>query len=180
MGVVYEARDPKLGRLLAVKLLPEGALAGETARARFLREAQNASSLNHPNIATIYEVGEDAGETCIAMELVEGRPLSAAMDREGLAPETALRYALEISAGLAHARERGIVHRDQKPANVVVSADGHIKILDFGLAKTVRYSRKCWRVLRRSVAARPMSSAPRFFATCRCLCRRACRRACSP
>ncbi len=135
MGVVYKARDPKLGRLLAVKLLPEGALAGETARARFLREAQNASSLNHPNIATIYEIGEDAGETYIAMEFVEGHPLSAVIDHEGLALETALRYAVEISAGLAHAHERGIVHRDLKPANVVVTADGHVKILDFGLAK---------------------------------------------
>ncbi|HLY04743.1 MAG TPA: protein kinase, partial [Rhizomicrobium sp.] len=135
MGVVYKARDPKLGRLLAVKLLPEGALADALARARFLREAQNASSLNHPNIATIYEIGEDAGETYIAMEFVEGRPLSAVIDREGLALETALRYALEISAGLAHAHERGIVHRDLKPANVVVTADGHVKILDFGLAK---------------------------------------------
>jgi serine/threonine protein kinase len=124
MGVVYRARDPKLGRLLAVKLLPEGALADRTSRERFLREAQNASSLNHPNIATIYEIGEDAGETYIAMEFVEG-----------LALETALRYALEISAGLAHAHERGIVHRDLKPANVVVTADGHVKILDFGLAK---------------------------------------------
>lgn len=135
MGVVYKARDPKLGRPLAVKLLPEGALADATARARFVREAQNASSLNHPNIATIYEIGEDAGETYIAMEFVEGRPLSAATDREGLALETALRYALEISAGLAHAHERGIVHRDLKPGNVVVTADGHVKILDFGLAK---------------------------------------------
>jgi eukaryotic-like serine/threonine-protein kinase len=135
MGVVYKARDTKLGRRLALKFLPDGVLADATARARLLREAQNASSLNHPNIATIYEVGEEAGQVYIAMELVEGRPLTAVIQRDGLALETALRYGLEISAALAHAHDRGIIHRDLKPANVVITADGHVKVLDFGLAK---------------------------------------------
>ncbi len=135
MGVVYKARDTKLGRLLALKLLPEGALADETARKRLLREAQNASALNHPNIATIYEVGEDASQIYIAMELVEGRPLNTLLQRGGLANETVVSYGLQISAALAHAHERGIMHRDLKPANVVIAAGGHVKVLDFGLAK---------------------------------------------
>lgn len=135
MGVVYKARDTKLGRQLALKLLPEGVLADKTARARFLREAQNASALNHPNIATIYEVGEDAGQVYIAMELVEGQPLSALIKRDGLSLETVVRYGLEISGALTHSHERGIVHRDLKLANVVITVDGHAKVLDFGLAK---------------------------------------------
>jgi serine/threonine protein kinase len=135
MGVVYKARDIKLGRLLALKLLPEAALADPTARARLLREAQNASSLNHPNIATIYEAGEDAGRIYIAMELVEGQPLNTLLRRNGLAIETVNRYGLQICAALAHAHERGVVHRDLKPANVVVTTDGQAKVLDFGLAK---------------------------------------------
>jgi eukaryotic-like serine/threonine-protein kinase len=140
MGVVYMARDTKLGRLLALKVLAEGSLAGATARARLLREARNASALNHPNIATIYEAGEDAGQVYIAMELVEGRPLSAVIQREGLAPETVIRYGLEMAAALSHAHERGMVHRDLKPANVVVTTDGHVKVLDFGLAKRLSAS----------------------------------------
>jgi serine/threonine protein kinase len=135
MGVVYKARDIKLGRLLALKLLPEAALTDPAARARLLREAQNASSLNHPNIATIYEVGEHAGRIYIAMELVEGQPLNTIVRSDGLAIETVVRYGLQISAALAHAHERGVVHRDLKPANVVVTTDGQAKVLDFGLAK---------------------------------------------
>jgi serine/threonine protein kinase/Tol biopolymer transport system component len=135
MGVVYKARDTQLGRLLALKLLPESVLVSEASRTRLLREAQNASALNHPNIATIYQVGEDAGRTYIAMELVEGQSLGALLKRDGLAFETVIRYGIEISAALAHAHERGIVHRDLKPANIVITADGHAKVLDFGLAK---------------------------------------------
>ena len=135
MGVVYKARDTRLGRVVALKLLLDGALADQTARARFLREAQNASSLNHPNIATIYEVGQDAGEIYIAQEFVDGRPLSEVIQHDGLALETALRHGLEISAALAHAHEHGIVHRDLKPANVVITSGGQVKVLDFGLAK---------------------------------------------
>ena len=137
MGVVYKARDVKLGRVLALKLLPERALADPTARTRLLREAQNASALNHPNIATIYEVGEDDGRVYIAMEFVAGQPLNAVLRRDGLPVEMVLRYGLQISAALAHAHERGVVHRDLKPANVVITDDGHAKVLDFGLAKRV-------------------------------------------
>jgi serine/threonine protein kinase/Tol biopolymer transport system component len=135
MGVVYKARDLKLGRLLALKFPPEGSLATQPARARLLREAQHASALNHPNIATIYDAGEDSGRVYIAMELVEGQPLSVLVKPEGLPTETVLRYGLQISTALAHAHERGVIHRDLKTANVVITGDGHAKILDFGLAK---------------------------------------------
>ena len=135
MGVVYKARDLKLGRLLALKFPPEGAFANEAARSRLLREAQHASALNHPNIATIYDAGEDSGRVYIAMELVEGQPLSLLVKPEGLPTETLLRHGLQISAALAHAHERGVIHRDLKTANVVITPDGHAKVLDFGLAK---------------------------------------------
>jgi Tol biopolymer transport system component/tRNA A-37 threonylcarbamoyl transferase component Bud32 len=135
MGIVYKARDLKLGRLLALKFLPEGALANEAARARLLREAQHASALNHPNIATVYDAGEEAGRVYISMELVEGQPLSLLVKPEGLATETVVRYGLQVSAALYHAHDRGVIHRDLKTANIVITADGNAKVLDFGLAK---------------------------------------------
>src|SRR3989344_163280 len=110
MGVVYRARD------------------------HLLREARAASSLNHPHICHIYEVGEAEGRAYIAMELVEGRPLSGMVPAEGLPVEAALRYGAQVAAALAHAHERGIVHRDLKSANIVVTAEGRAKVLDFGLA----------------------------------------------
>jgi len=137
MGIVYKARDTKLDRYVALKCLRDAEHTDESARARLLREAKNASALNHPNIATIYEVGESGGLAYIAMEFVEGRPLSTLIERGLLAPETAVRYGLEIAAALAHAHERGIVHRDLKPANVMITAAGSAKVLDFGLAKKV-------------------------------------------
>jgi serine/threonine protein kinase/Tol biopolymer transport system component len=135
MGVVYKARDTKLGRVVALKFPLQGALADETARTHLLREAQNASALNHPNIATIYEVGEVSGEVYISMEFVEGGPLKAMVPRDGMAVETAIRFGIQIAEALAHAHEHGIVHRDLKTANIVITADGQAKVLDFGLAK---------------------------------------------
>jgi len=135
MGVVYKARDTKLGRLVALKFLRGAGVDGDAARAPLLREARHASALNHANIATIYEVGESDGRAYIAMEHIEGRTLSAALERDSVAPETAVRYGLEISAALAHAHERGIIHRDLKPANVMITSAGHVKVLDFGLAQ---------------------------------------------
>ena len=135
MGVVYKARDTILGRFVALKFLRGDERDGSAARARLLREAKNASALNHPHIATVYEVGESGGRAYIAMEFVEGRSLSDVIRRDSLAPETATRYGLEISAALAHAHEHGIVHRDLKPANVMITAAGIVKVLDFGLAR---------------------------------------------
>jgi eukaryotic-like serine/threonine-protein kinase len=135
MGVVYKARDTKLQRPVALKFLRGRESYGDAAAARLLHEARSASALNHPHIATIYEVGESDGRAYIAMEFVEGRSLSSVLERGALAPETAVRYGLEIASALAHAHERGIVHRDLKPANVMITAAGSAKVLDFGLAK---------------------------------------------
>jgi serine/threonine protein kinase len=123
MGVVYRARDTQLERPVALKVVAD-AQVGERARARLMREARTASALNHPNICTIYEAGEAEGETYIAMELVEGRPLSALIGKAGLPVETVIRYATQIADALAHAHDRGIVHRDLKGANVMVTPEG--------------------------------------------------------
>jgi eukaryotic-like serine/threonine-protein kinase len=135
MGVVYRAEDTALGRTVALKFLSSQIVQDPKRVERFRDEARNASSLNHPNICTIYEVGEQEGEMFIAMEYVEGRPLSESLRDGGMAVETLLRYGRQISGALEHAHERGIVHRDLKPANVVITPDGTAKILDFGLAK---------------------------------------------
>jgi eukaryotic-like serine/threonine-protein kinase len=135
MGVVYHAEDTALGRDVALKFLP-AQICHDPKRVERLRyEARTASSLNHPNICTIYEVAEDQGELFIAMEYVEGKPLSELLKKRSLPVETILRYAQQIAAGLEHAHERGIIHRDLKPVNVVVTPAGDAKILDFGLAK---------------------------------------------
>ncbi len=131
MGLVYQARDTKLERLVALKFLRGADRDGDSVETLLLREARSASALNHPHIATIYEVGESDGRAYIAMELVEGRPLSAVLERDSLAPETAVRYGLEIAAALAQAHDRGIVHRDLKPANVMITTAGSVKVLDF-------------------------------------------------
>jgi len=135
MGVVYRAEDTALGRTVALKFLSSQIAQDPKRVERFRDEARTASSLNHPNICTIYEVGEEEGELFIAMEYVEGRPLSESLREGGMAVETVLRYGRQISGALEHAHERGIVHRDLKPANVVVTPNGTAKILDFGLAK---------------------------------------------
>ena len=133
MGVVYRARDTRLQRLAAIKLIASE--QDDTSRARLLREAQHASALNHPNICTIYDVGESGGKAFIAMEYIEGRRLSELIPSNGLEIEAVLRYGSQIADALAHAHERGIVHRDLKSANIVITPDGRAKVLDFGLAK---------------------------------------------
>jgi serine/threonine-protein kinase len=134
-GVVYRAEDTELRRLVALKFLLEQAGADPKARERLRSEARTASSLNHPNICAIYEVGEQSGEVFIAMEYVEGKPLSKLIRPEGLPVETVLRYGLQIASALEHAHSHGIIHRDLKPLNVVVTLQGDAKILDFGLAR---------------------------------------------
>jgi eukaryotic-like serine/threonine-protein kinase len=135
MGVVYRAEDTALGRTVALKFLSSQIAQDPKRVERFRDEARTASALNHPIICTIYEVGEQEGELFIAMEYVEGRPLSEFLRDGGMATETVLRYGRQICSALEHAHGRGIVHRDLKPANVVVSPSGGAKILDFGLAK---------------------------------------------
>ncbi|MFB3140866.1 MAG: serine/threonine-protein kinase, partial [Candidatus Acidiferrales bacterium] len=119
MGEVYRAHDEKLDRDVALKVLPAATLGDDTARARLLREARTASALNHPHICTVHEVGKADGQVYIAMEFVEGKPLSELVRGQGLPVETALRYGSQIADGLGHAHERGVVHRDLKSANVV-------------------------------------------------------------
>ncbi len=135
MGVVYLAHDERLQRDVALKVLPPETVADTTARARLLREARTASGLNHPHICTIHEVGEVSGFTFIAMEHLAGRPLSEVIPPGGLPVETLLRYGVQIADALAHAHEHGIVHRDLKCSNVIITPEGRAKVLDFGLAK---------------------------------------------
>ncbi|RMF66693.1 MAG: hypothetical protein D6743_05970 [Calditrichaeota bacterium] len=139
MGTVYKARDTKLDRFVALKFLPPHLSRDEEGKERFIREARAASSLNHPNIATIYEIEEADGQMFIAMEYIEGKSLRDLMRKgEGTSPlplDDVLNYAGQIAAGLAKAHGKGIVHRDIKPSNVMVSEDGVVKIVDFGLAK---------------------------------------------
>jgi len=134
MGVVYRATDTRLGRAVALKLVSEQAPT-ESAREQLLREARTASALNHPNICTIYEAAVADGETYIAMELVEGRLLSEMADGGGLSVDTAIRYGLQIADALDHAHERGVMHRDLKSHNIIVTPEGRPKVLDFGLAR---------------------------------------------
>jgi eukaryotic-like serine/threonine-protein kinase len=138
MGEVYRARDERLKRDVAIKILsPKSGIATET-RHHVLREAQSASALNHPQICTIYEVGEAADQDFIVMEFVEGHALAALISHGGFSVGLVLRYGSQIASALAHAHDRGVIHRDIKTSNIYVTPAGQIKILDFGLAKFVR------------------------------------------
>ncbi|HEY0143224.1 MAG TPA: tetratricopeptide repeat protein [Thermoanaerobaculia bacterium] len=135
MGEVYVARDPSLGRRVAIKMLPERLAGDRETLSRFTQEARSASALNHPNIVTIHEVGAESGAPYIVMEYIEGRDLRSIIHEGPLPARKALDIACQIADGLGAAHERGIVHRDLKPENIMFTRDGYVKILDFGLAK---------------------------------------------
>jgi len=137
MGEVYRARDTRLGRVVAIKVLPAERTADEDRRRRFVQEARAASALNHPNIVTIYEIESADGNDFIVMEYVSGKTLDSIIPRHGMRLGEVLRIAIPIADAVARAHAAGIVHRDLKPANVVVGPDGAVKVLDFGLAKLV-------------------------------------------
>jgi serine/threonine protein kinase len=134
MGVVYKARDTRLDRFVAIKVLPPERMADPDRERRFVQEARAASALNHPHIVTIYDISSAGDVPFIAMEYVNGRTLADAIGRRGLPMRELLRLAAQIADALAAAHTHGIVHRDLKPGNVMVTPDGVVKVLDFGLA----------------------------------------------
>src|SRR5262245_4166844 len=138
MGEVYHARDPRLGRDVAIKVLPAGLTADPERLTRFEQEARAAAALNHPNILAVYDIGAHDGAPYIVSELLQGESLRARLSNlSGLPVRKALECAVQIAHGLAAAHDKGIVHRDLKPENLFVTSDGRVKILDFGLAKLI-------------------------------------------
>src|SRR5881409_2136448 len=137
MGEVYLAQDTKLDRKVALKILPGEVASDHERMRRFTQEAKAAAALNHPNIAHIYEIGESQGTHFIAMEFVDGVTLRAKIHRHQAPLAKLLKYLTQVAGGLAKAHSAGIVHRDLKPDNIMVTGDGHAKILDFGLAKLI-------------------------------------------
>src|SRR5262249_47967202 len=139
MGEVYRAKDTRLGREVAVKVLPASFSQDAERLRRFEQEAKAASALNHPNIVSLFDVGTNTGDGApyVVQELLEGETLRDAVAAGPLPPRRAVAYAIQIAHGLAAAHEKGIIHRDLKPENLFITPDGRVKILDFGLAKLV-------------------------------------------
>src|SRR6266705_5081970 len=137
MGEVYLAQDTKLERKVALKILPADVGTNRDRMERFIREAKSAAALSHPNIAQIFEIGEDTGTHFIAMEFIDGQTLREKIHRERTELRKLLRFLQHAAEGLAKAHAAGIVHRDLKPDNLMITRDGHAKILDFGLAKLI-------------------------------------------
>jgi len=135
MGEVYRARDTRLGRDVALKILPESFARDSDRLRRFEQEARAVAALNHPNILALFDIGQHNGSPFLVSELLEGESLRAGLDRGALPQPKTIEYGVQIAHGLAAAHEKGIIHRDLKPENVFITKDGRIKILDFGLAK---------------------------------------------
>jgi eukaryotic-like serine/threonine-protein kinase len=138
MGEVYRARDTRLGRDVAIKVLPESFVRDADRLRRFELEARAVAALNHPNILAIHDIGEPGGHPYLVSELLEGHSLRQLLSSGALAIRRSVEYGKEIAEGLAAAHEKGIIHRDLKPENIFVTNDGRLKILDFGLAKLMR------------------------------------------
>jgi eukaryotic-like serine/threonine-protein kinase len=136
MGEVYRARDTRLDRTVAIKILPEHLAGGPEAQKRFEREARTISSLNHPNICTLHDVGHQNGVDYLVMEYLEGETLASRLDKGALATDQVLKYGIEICEGLEIAHRTGVVHRDLKPGNIMLTRTG-VKLMDFGLAKSL-------------------------------------------
>ena len=138
MGEVYRARDPRIGREVAIKILPSSYSEDSNRLTRFEQEARATGLLNHPNILAIYDVGTDQGAPYLVSELLEGENLRKKLETGPLPKRKAVDYAMQMIKGLAAAHEKGIIHRDLKPENLFITKDGRLKILDFGLAKLIR------------------------------------------
>jgi serine/threonine protein kinase len=144
MGVVFRARDLHLDRFVAIKVLPLEFSADARRLRRFVREAKAASAVNHPNIATIYEIGESEGHHWIAMELVEGETLAGRLKRSALDTATIFDIGIQVCEGLGKAHGKGVIHRDIKPANIMLTPDGQVKLLDFGPATMITSTVRGW------------------------------------
>src|SRR5271166_2143748 len=138
MGEVYRARDTRLGRDVAIKILPESLTQDADRLRRFEQEARTVAALNHPNILGVYDIGQQQGSPYMVCELLDGETLREKMQEGPIAQRRAIEYASQIAEGLAAAHDKGVIHRDLKPENVFVTRDGRVKVLDFGLAKLAR------------------------------------------
>ena len=138
MGVVYRAHDERLDRDVALKVLPVGTLIDEAARKQFRREALTLAKLNHPNIETVHDFGSEGDTDFLVMELITGSPLSQKLKAGPLSEKEALRVGMQLAEGLSAAHEQGVIHRDLKPGNLMITREGRLKILDFGLARLLQ------------------------------------------